>query len=192
MKIIYTHTFVFLDTKFYFVHIAIALATYALLPIINKFVSKAGINVEKSDISVAGRILSQFPDKLKPEQRVPDNLAKLGALTMDPACNIIKLPNISASIPQLEAAIQELQKKGYNVPSYPATPSTDAEKAIQAKYAKVLGSAVNPVLREGNSDRRVAKPVKDYAQKNPHKMGAWKKVKNEYFQHFPCHRHISS
>lgn len=150
-----------------------ALATYSLLPIIQRFTTAAGVLVETSDISLAGRIIANFPEKLTASQRQPDALSELGELAKKPEANIIKLPNISASIPQLVEAIQELQKHGYDIPDYPAEPRTEAEKEIQARYAKVLGSAVNPVLREGNSDRRVAAPVKAYAQKNPHSMGAW-------------------
>ena len=150
-----------------------ALATYSLLPIIRSFVAHAGIDVELKDISLAGRILAHFPEKLTPEQRVPDALAQLGELAKTPDANIIKLPNISASVPQLIAAVKELQQKGYDIPDYPAEPKDDAEAQVKATYAKVLGSAVNPVLREGNSDRRVAAPVKAYAQANPHRMGAW-------------------
>ncbi|MEM6755960.1 MAG: NADP-dependent isocitrate dehydrogenase, partial [Planctomycetota bacterium] len=150
-----------------------ALATYAFLPIIRRFVAAAGIEVELKDISLAGRILAHFPEHLTPEQRVPDALAELGALCKTPDANVIKLPNISASIPQLTAAIAELQAKGYAVPDYPADPATPDEETTKATYAKVLGSAVNPVLREGNSDRRVAAPVKAYAQAHPHSMGAW-------------------
>ncbi len=150
-----------------------ALATYSLLPIIQRFTSVADVVVETSDISLAGRIIANFPEKLTESQRQPDALAELGDLAKTPEANIIKLPNISASIPQLVEAIQELQVQGYDIPDYPAEPRTEAEKAIQARYAKVLGSAVNPVLREGNSDRRVAAPVKKYAQKNPHPMGKW-------------------
>jgi len=150
-----------------------ALATYSLLPIVNAFTKAAGVAVETRDISVAGRILAAFPECLAENQRVSDELAYLGALTQKPEANIIKLPNISASIPQLKAAIRELQSQGYAVPDYPEAPANDGEKAIQAKYAKVLGSAVNPVLREGNSDRRVAASVKQYARKHPHRLGAW-------------------
>ncbi len=150
-----------------------ALATFSLLPIVQAFAKPAGIVVETRDISVASRILSNFTDVLTPEQQVPDNLAELGALTLKPEANIIKLPNVSASIPQLKAAIAELQAKGYALPDFPENPSTDAEKATRARYAKVLGSAVNPVLREGNSDRRAPKAVKDYAKKHPHSMGKW-------------------
>lgn len=150
-----------------------ALATYSLLPIIRAFVAAAGVEVAVKDISLAGRVLAQFPDRLKPEQRQPDALAELGALAKTPGANIIKLPNISASIPQLTAVIAELQGKGYDVPDYPSDPKTPEEQAAKAAYAKVLGSAVNPVLREGNSDRRVAAPVKAYAKRHPHRMGAW-------------------
>ena len=150
-----------------------ALATYSLLPIIQRFMDAAGVVVETSDISLAGRIIANFPDKLTESQKQPDALAELGELAKTPEANIIKLPNVSASIPQLVEAIQELQAQGYDIPDYPAEPRTEAEKEIQARYAKVLGSAVNPVLREGNSDRRVAAPVKKYAQKNPHSMGKW-------------------
>ncbi len=150
-----------------------ALATYSLLPIVNAFTRAAGVTVETRDISLAGRIIANFPDYLTPEQRMPDYLAELGELTQKPEANIIKLPNISASIPQLKAAIKELQEQGYKLPDYPEEPKTDAEKELHARYAKCLGSAVNPVLREGNSDRRAAKAVKEYAKKHPHKMGAW-------------------
>ena len=149
------------------------LATYGFLPIIRTFTEPAGINVESSDISVAARILAEFADYLTEEQRVPDNLAELGQLTHSPDANIIKLPNISASVPQLTAAIKELQEKGYAVPEYPAHPKTDDEKAIKERYGKVLGSAVNPILREGNSDRRAPKAVKEYAKRHPHSMGKW-------------------
>ncbi|KAB0666608.1 NADP-dependent isocitrate dehydrogenase [Oryzomonas japonica] len=150
-----------------------ALATYSLLPIVNAFTKAAGVVVETRDISVAGRIIANFPENLTESQKMPDYLAELGALTQKPEANIIKLPNVSASIPQLKAAIKELQEKGYNIPDYPEEPKTDAEKTLHARYAKCLGSAVNPVLREGNSDRRSARAVKEYAKKHPHKMGAW-------------------
>ncbi len=150
-----------------------ALATYSLLPIISAYTDTAGVEVETRDISLAGRILALFPEFLNDDQKVGDALAELGALAKTPEANIIKLPNISASIPQLEAAIKELQSKGYNLPDYPKDPQTDAEKAIRAKYDKVKGSAVNPVLREGNSDRRAPRAVKQYAKKHPHRMGAW-------------------
>ncbi|MGV0834290.1 NADP-dependent isocitrate dehydrogenase [Mycolicibacterium thermoresistibile] len=149
------------------------LATYGFLPIIDAFADPAGIEIKTSDISVAARILAEFPDYLTEEQRVPDNLGELGKLTQDPDTNIIKLPNISASVPQLVAAIKELQSKGYNVPDFPGDPKNDDEQKIRDRYAKVLGSAVNPVLREGNSDRRAPKAVKEYAKKNPHSMGEW-------------------
>ena len=150
-----------------------ALATYSLLPIVKAFVGAAGVSVKLKDISLAGRILANFPEKLTPAQRINDELAELGALAMRPEANIIKLPNISASIPQLKAAIKELQGKGYDVPDYPDNAATEAEKDIKSRYAKIFGSVVNPVLREGNSDRRAAGAVKQYARNNPHKMGAW-------------------
>ncbi len=149
-----------------------ALATYSFLPIVQKFASQAGVEVETKDISLASRILAQFSDRLKAEQRVEDALSELGELAKTPAANIIKLPNISASIPQLNAAIKELQGHGYDLPDYPEESANDAEQDIQNRYAKVLGSAVNPVLREGNSDRRVAAAVKAYAKENPHRLGA--------------------
>lgn len=149
------------------------LATHSFLPIVQAFAAPAGITVATRDISLAGRILANFPEYLKEEQRQGDDLAELGALALLPEANIIKLPNISASVPQLKAAIAELQAKGYALPDYPEDPKTDAEKVIKLKYSKVLGSAVNPVLREGNSDRRAPKAVKNYARKNPHSMGAW-------------------
>ena len=152
-----------------------ALATYSLLPIVSAFVGAAGVSVTLKDISLSGRILANFPDKLKPEQKINDELAELGKLAMKPEANIIKLPNISASIPQLKAAIKELQSKGYDVPNYPDSDATPAAKEIRARYGKVLGSAVNPVLREGNSDRRAAGAVKAYARSHPHKMGVWSK-----------------
>jgi isocitrate dehydrogenase len=150
-----------------------ALATYSFLPIVQAFTKHSGITVETRDISLAGRIIAQFPDFLREDQRIADHLAELGALTLTPEANIIKLPNISASVPQLKAAVAELQAKGYALPDFPENPQTDAEKEIKARYAKVMGSAVNPVLREGNSDRRAPKAVKDYAKKHPHSMGAW-------------------
>lgn len=149
------------------------LATYSFLPIVQAFTASAGIDVESRDISLAGRILANFPEFLKEEQKVGDALTELGQLATTPEANIIKLPNISASIPQLVGAITELQSQGFVLPDYPANAQTDEEKAIKAKYAKVLGSAVNPVLREGNSDRRAPKAVKNYAKMNPHSMGAW-------------------
>src|ERR687887_580229 len=159
-KIIYTHT----DE-------APALATYSLLPIVQAFTQAAGLTIETRDISLAGRILASFTDRLPPDRRQCDDLAELGRLAKTPDANIVKLPNISASIPQLKDAIKELQQQGYAVPDYPEDPKTDEEKAIRARYAKVLGSAVNPVLREGNSDRRVAPSVKRYAKTHPHSMG---------------------
>jgi isocitrate dehydrogenase len=152
-----------------------ALATYSLLPIVEAFVGAAGVSVTMKDISLAGRILASVADLLPPAQRTNDELAELGALTLKPDANIMKLPNISASIPQLRAAIKELQGKGYAVPDYPDSPKSDAEKDIKSRYDKVFGSVVNPVLREGNSDRRAAGAVKQYARDNPHKMGAWSK-----------------
>jgi isocitrate dehydrogenase len=149
------------------------LATYAFLPIVRTFAEPAGVKVKTSDISVATRILAEFPDYLTEEQRVPDDLAELGELTQLPDTNIIKLPNISASVPQLVTAIRELQAKGYDLPDYPGEPKTDSEKAIKERYAKCLGSAVNPVLREGNSDRRAPRAVKEYARKHPHSMAEW-------------------
>jgi isocitrate dehydrogenase len=151
-----------------------ALATHSLLPIIRKFTGGTGITIETADISLAGRILANFPENLTPAQRVPDWLTQLGELAKRSEANIVKLPNISASVPQLKAAIRELQGQGYKVPDYPESPATPAEQAIKTRYAKVLGSAVNPVLREGNSDRRAAGAVKEYAKKHPHKMGPWK------------------
>jgi len=149
------------------------LATYSLLPIVQAFTASAGIDVETRDISLAGRILANFPEFLKEDQKIADALTELGQLATTPEANIIKLPNISASIPQLVGAITELQSQGFAVPNYPDNAQTEEEKAIKAKYAKVLGSAVNPVLREGNSDRRAPKAVKNYAKANPHSMGAW-------------------
>ena len=150
-----------------------ALATRSFLPIIQAFTKSSGIEIETKDISLAGRILSQFPDYLPDNQKVEDALAQLGELALKPEANIIKLPNISASVPQLEAAIKELQEKGYALPDYPSEPKTDEEKEIAARYNKVKGSAVNPVLREGNSDRRAPQAVKNFAKKNPHRMGKW-------------------
>ena len=160
--IIYTHT----DE-------APALATYSFLPVIKAFTAPAGVDVETRDISLAGRIIAVFPERLTEAQRIGDHLAELGELAKTPQANIIKLPNISASVPQLKAAIKELQGKGYDLPEYPEEPQNDEEKAIKARYDKVKGSAVNPVLREGNSDRRAPKAVKEYARANPHSMGAW-------------------
>ena len=160
-----------------------ALATYSLLPIIQAFTKAADIAVETRDISLAGRILSQFPDCLSTSQVVPDQLSELGALTLKPEANIIKLPNISASLPQLKDAIKELQSQGFNIPDFPDNPVTDTGKEIRARYGKVLGSAVNPVLREGNSDRRAAASVKQFARKNPHRMGAWSTDSKSHVAH---------
>jgi isocitrate dehydrogenase len=160
-----------------------ALATFSFLPIVQAFTKGTGIDVETRDISVAGRILANFPDKLKPEQKVADYLGQLGELAKTPEANIIKLPNVSASIPQLKEAIAELQKHGYDVPNYPEEPKNDEEKALQARYAKCLGSAVNPVLREGNSDRRSPAAVKAFSRKNPHKLGAWSKDSKSHVAH---------
>ncbi|WP_299077509.1 NADP-dependent isocitrate dehydrogenase [uncultured Paraglaciecola sp.] len=160
-----------------------ALATYSLLPIIRSFTSSAGIEVELSDISLAARILSVLGDLLPADQQVPDALAELGALTQEASTNIIKLPNVSASIPQLKEAIKELQAKGFALPEFPEEPKSDAEKDIKARYGKVLGSAVNPVLREGNSDRRAPTAVKNYAKNNPHSMGAWSQASQTHVAH---------
>ena len=160
--ILYTHT----DE-------APALATQSLLPILQAFASAAGVKVELRDISLSGRILAAFGDVLSPEQKVHDALAELGQLVKEPESNVIKLPNISASIPQMQAAISELQGLGYPLPDYPEEPANDAERETKARYDKIKGSAVNPVLREGNSDRRAPKAVKQYARNNPHRMGKW-------------------
>eukprot|EP00569_Conticribra_weissflogii_P005805 CAMPEP_0171337616 /NCGR_PEP_ID=MMETSP0878-20121228/6798_1 /TAXON_ID=67004 /ORGANISM="Thalassiosira weissflogii, Strain CCMP1336" /LENGTH=861 /DNA_ID=CAMNT_0011839259 /DNA_START=114 /DNA_END=2699 /DNA_ORIENTATION=- len=159
-----------------------ALATFSLLPVLSKFGELANVDIVPCDISVAGRVLAAFPEKLKPDQRVPNNLEFLGELCKKPDAIIVKLPNVSASIPQLDACIAELRSKGYDVPLYPHEPKNEEEQSVKARYAAVLGSAVNPVLREGNSDRRVAAPVKAYAQKNPHKMGIWSRA---------CRTHVS-
>ena len=171
-KIIYTQT----DE-------APALATYSLLPIVQAFTQSSGINIETRDISLAGRIIAVFPEYLTEAQRIGDHLAELGQLATTPEANIIKLPNISASIPQLKAAIKELQSQGYQLPDYPENPANDDEKSIKARYDKVKGSAVNPVLREGNSDRRAPLSVKNYARKNPHKMGAWSADSKSHVAH---------
>jgi isocitrate dehydrogenase len=171
-KIIYTET----DE-------APALATYSLLPIVEAFTAAAGVKVETRDISLAGRIIANLPDGLSDQQRQPDDLAELGELAKTPEANIIKLPNISASVPQLQAAIAELQGQGYKLPDYPEEPASDAERAVKARYSKVLGSAVNHVLREGNSDRRVAAPVKNYARANPHSMGKWSANSKSHVAH---------
>jgi isocitrate dehydrogenase len=160
--IIYTHT----DE-------APALATRSLLPVVNAFTDVAGVQVELRDISLAGRVLAAFPDALTPEQRVSDALAELGELVNRPEANVIKLPNVSASIPQLKATIEELRDKGFMLPDYPDEPGTPEELDVQARYDKVKGSAVNPVLRQGNSDRRAPLSVKNYAKSHPPKMGAW-------------------
>jgi isocitrate dehydrogenase len=160
-----------------------ALATYSLLPIVQAFTKGTEVSVETRDISLSGRIIANFPENLTPSQRIPDYLAQLGELTLKPEANIIKLPNISASIPQLKEAIKELQGKGYKIPDYPEAPKDEAEKAIQARYAKVLGSAVNPVLREGNSDRRSPLSVKQFSKKNPHKLGAWDPESKSHVAH---------
>ena len=160
-----------------------ALATQSLLPILRSFTKSSGIEFELKDISLAGRIISNFPENLNEEQRIPDALTELGNLATTPDANIIKLPNISASIPQLVAAIEELQTHGYNIPDFPEEPQDQEEEEINRRYRKVLGSAVNPVLREGNSDRRVAKPVKEYAKKNPHSMGDWSADSKSHVAH---------
>ncbi|MDR3035229.1 MAG: NADP-dependent isocitrate dehydrogenase, partial [Kitasatospora sp.] len=160
--IIYTHT----DE-------APALATYSFLPVVQAYASTAGVSVETRDISLAGRIIALFPEYLQEDQRIADALAELGALAKTPGANIIKLPNVSASMPQLKAAIAELQAQGYALPDYPDEPQTDEERDVRARYDKVKGSAVNPVLREGNSDRRAPLSVKNYAKTHPHRMGAW-------------------
>lgn len=160
-----------------------ALATYSLLPIIKAFTSAADVSVEPRDISLAGRIIANFPENLTADQKQSDALSELGELAKTPEANIIKLPNVSASIPQLSGAIKELQAHGYAVPNYPEEPQNAAEKAIKARYSKVLGSAVNPVLREGNSDRRVAPPVKQFAKNNPHSMGAWSSDSKTHVAH---------
>src|SRR5579875_256666 len=162
MKIIYTHT----DE-------APALATQSLLPILRAFTGAAGIEIELRDISLAARILAQFPDRLEEEQRVPDALAELGELVKTPEANVIKLPNISASVPQLKAAIAELQEHGYPLPDYPEEPADQEQREVRARYDRVKGSAVNPVLRQGNSDRRASASVKAYARRHPHSMGPW-------------------
>jgi len=159
------------------------LATCAFLPVVRAFTKPAGIAVQEADISVAARVLAQFPECLTPEQRVPDTLAELGRKTLEPDANIIKLPNISASVAQLVACVRELQAKGYAIPDYPEDPKTDEARAIQARYARCIGSSVNPVLREGNSDRRAPKAVKEYARKNPHSMGEWAQASRTHVSH---------
>lgn len=160
-----------------------ALATYSLLPIVQAFAKGTGVEVETQDISLAGRIIASFPENLADAQRIPDYLTQMGELTQSAEANIIKLPNISASVPQLKEAISELQAQGYNVPDYPEDPKTDAEKEIKERYAKVLGSAVNPVLREGNSDRRAPLSVKNFSKKNPHKLAAWNSDSKAHVAH---------
>src|SRR5213082_193078 len=162
MKIVYTLT----DE-------APALATQSLMPILQAFGAAAGVEFELRDISLAGRILAQFPDRLDEDQRVADALAELGELVETPEANIIKLPNISASVPQLKAAVAELQEKGFAVPDYPEEPADEAQREVRARYDRVKGSAVNPVLRQGNSDRRASAAVKEYARRHPHSMGPW-------------------
>jgi len=169
-----------------------ALATYSFLPIVQAFAKAAGVEVETKDISLAGRIIANFPENLSNNQKQADALAELGAMAKTPEANIIKLPNISASIPQLKAAIKELQSHGYALPDFPDEPENDAEKDVQARYAKVLGSAVNPVLREGNSDRRVAAAVKQYAKDNPHSMGAWRSDSKTHVAHMTDGDYYSS
>jgi len=170
--IVYTHT----DE-------APLLATYSFLPIIQAYAGQAGVAVESRDISLAGRIIAKFPERLNDEQRLDDALAELGELAGRPEANIIKLPNISASMPQLKAAIAELQAQGYDLPDYPDTPTTDEERDVRARYDAVKGSAVNPVLREGNSDRRAPNAVKQYARNNPHSMGAWSPDSKSHVSH---------
>ncbi|MCL4156844.1 UNVERIFIED_CONTAM: hypothetical protein GTU68_036980, partial [Idotea baltica] len=160
-----------------------ALATHSLLPIVQAFTKAADVAVETRDISLAGRIIAGFSDRLTDAQKQSDALAELGELAKTPEANIIKLPNVSASIPQLKAAITELQEHGYDLPDFPEDAQTETEKDTKARYAKVLGSAVNPVLREGNSDRRVATAVKEYAKANPHSMGAWSKDSKSHVAH---------
>jgi isocitrate dehydrogenase len=159
------------------------LATYAFLPIIKAFAAPAGVDVVGCDISVAARILAELADYLPAEQKVPNNLAELGRLTQDPDTNIIKLPNVSASVPQLIAAVKELQARGYKIPDFPEDPKTDEEKALKARYSRCIGSSVNPVLREGNSDRRAPNAVKNYARKNPHSMGEWSQASRTHVSH---------
>ena len=166
------------------------LATHSLLPIIQRFCQSSDVHFELKDISLAGRILAAFPDFLKEEQRVEDALQQLGELAKKPEANIIKLPNISASVPQLKAAIAELQAQGYALPDYPEAPKTEAEKSIKERYDKVKGSAVNPVLREGNSDRRAPKAVKQYAKTHPHSMGAWESHSKNGGSHYARRRFL--
>ena len=160
-----------------------ALATYSFLPIIKAFTKAANVKVETRDISLSGRITARFPEYLTEHQKIPDDLAELGELVKKPEANVIKLPCISASIPQLKAAIKELKEQGYKLPDYPEKPQNDKEKEIKARYDKIKGSAVNPVLREGNSDRRVPGPVKNYAKQNPHPMGEWPPDSKSHVSH---------
>ena len=160
-----------------------ALATYSFLPIVQAFASTSGIEIETRDISLAGRIISSFPDYLNDDQKTSDALKELGILAKTPEANIIKLPNISASIPQLKAAIKELQLSGYGLPEYPEEPKNEIEQEIKSRYDKIKGSAVNPVLREGNSDRRAPKAVKEYAKNNPHSMGKWETNSQSHVSH---------
>ena len=159
------------------------LATYSFLPVVRTFAAPAGIDIEESDISVAARVLAEFPEHLTDAQKVPNTLAELGKKTLLPETNIIKLPNISASVGQLIACIRELQGKGYAIPDFPEDPKTAEDKAIRNRYAKCIGSAVNPVLREGNSDRRAPKAVKEYARKNPHSMAPWSQASRSHVSH---------
>ena len=159
------------------------LATYSFLPSVNAFTKAAGVSVELRDISLAGRVLAVFPEYLTPQQKQSDALAELGELAKTPEANIIKLPNISASIPQLKATIKELQSQGFKLPEYPEAPKDDKERDIKTRYDKVKGSAVNPVLREGNSDRRAPLSVKAYARRHPHKMGAWSSDSKTHVTH---------
>src|SRR4051812_25281898 len=173
-----SHTIIYTQTDE-----APALATASLLPVIEAFTAAAGVEVELRDISLAARVLASFPEALTEDQRLADDLAELGELVERPEANVIKLPNISASIPQLKATIEELRAKGYAVPEYPDEPQTDAEKDVQARYDKVKGSAVNPVLREGNSDRRAPASVKNYARTHPPRMGAWSSDSRTHVSH---------
>ena len=159
------------------------LATCAFLPIVRAFTAPAGIEIEEADISVAARVLAEFPDFLTDDQKVGNTLAELGKKTLLPDTNIIKLPNISASVAQLMTCVKELQAKGYAIPDFPENPKTDEEKAIKTRYSKCLGSAVNPVLREGNSDRRAPLAVKNFARKNPHSMGEWSQASRSHVSH---------
>ena len=160
-----------------------ALATQSFLPIIKAFTGPSGIEIETKDISLGGRIIANFPDNLNEDQKQANALAELGVLAKSPDANIIKLPNISASVPQLKEAIKELQESGFNIPNYPEDPESENEKEIQTRYNKIKGSAVNPVLREGNSDRRAPKAVKQYARNNPHAMGTWSSDSKTHVAH---------